>query len=313
MSVLQTARRFDSPLCKATIDESEAMSEELEYVTQEDVDFFWREGYHIVTGFLSPEEAKDYRMKINKVFGFPEQEIESRELHGKTYAAVEWQHRKTYAMADGVTKNRDFWPLIFNRRLRGTVGELLGGEIRYTQHSDLSINLGGGRYHRDGWCREFGVGPDWDDSESPFAVVRIVFYLSDYDDSDSAIIVLPGTHMRESKLNRYEYIFWNRLRVFLRKHNLNEKLPHFFFSGPKVTHKTKPGDCVIFHQRLLHAGGTINGRMPKYAAYLSFGLDNHHSRNHRNYFLNIRDNLDYLREIPSELKDRLKLENLLLE
>ncbi len=289
------------------------MSAQTGFVTRKEVDSFWRDGYHIVPGFLSPEQAKHYRMKINKVFGFPEKEIESKNLHGKTYANAEWVHGKTYAMADGVTKNQDFWPLIFDERLRGTVAQLLGGEIRYPQHSDLSINLGGGRYHRDGWCREFGVGSDWDDRGSAYAIVRIVFYLSDYDDSDSAIIVLPGTHMRESKLNRYEYIFWNRVRVFLRKHRLNEKLPHFFFSGSIVTHKTKPGDCVIFHQRLLHAGGRINGRMPKYAAYLSFGLDNHHSRNHRNYFVNKRDNLDYLHEIPKELKDRLRDQNLLLE
>jgi len=276
--------------------------ENLQFVGQDDIDAFWRDGYHIIGGFLSQAEAKDYRMRINEVFDLPEREIESAALNGETLA-----------MADGVTKNPAFWPLIFDRRLRGTVAELLGGEVRYPQHSDLSINLGGGRYHRDGWCRDFGVGDDWDDSAEPYAIVRVVFYLSDYADSDSAIVVLPGTHMRESKLNRFEYVFWNRLRVFCRKHRLNNRLPHFFFSGRKVTHKTKPGDCVIFHQRMLHAGGSINGRMPKYAAYLSYGLDNHHSRNHRNYFLNIRDNLDYLRELPADLETKLKAENLLLE
>jgi hypothetical protein len=104
----------------------------------------------------------------------------------------------------------------------------------------------------------------------------------------------------------------DRIRSFIRKHGFNNYLPHIFLSGKKVTHKTKPGDCVIFHQRLLHAGGCINASLPKYAAYLSYGLENSHSLNHRNYFLNIRDNLDYLHELPDNLKTMLETEELLL-
>ena len=130
------------------------MNNSNKFVDQKDIDSFRREGFHIVSGFLSSSEAEDYRMKINKVFGLPKREIKSQELGEEFYqltvgGAAE-NHGKTLAMADGVTKNKEFWPLIFNKRLRGVVAELLGGPIKYTQHSDLSINLGGGRYHRDG-------------------------------------------------------------------------------------------------------------------------------------------------------------------
>jgi hypothetical protein len=270
-------------------------------VSPEDKQRFDEDGYHLLKSLLSPDEAKEYRRLIRNCFDLPDEEVTSEAIGSRTYD-----------MADGVTKRPEFWPLIFNERLLGTIRALIGDDIRYTQHSDLHINLGGGRYHRDSRCREFGVGPDWDESAEPYRVVRVAIYLADYDDSTSAIVLLPGTHRRESMLTRYEYRFWNKARVFFRRYGLNEKLPHKFFSGPMVTHRTKPGDCAIFDQRLLHAGGSLTGSHPKYGAFLSYGLDNHHSQNHRQFFLE-RPNSTYTRDIPPELRQKLEEENLYLK
>lgn len=266
--------------------------------TQSERRAFERDGYYVLRGLYTPGEARHYRMCINKVFGLPEEELDNARIDGATHT-----------LADGVTTVPDFWPVIFNERLRTTVRALLGEDIRYTQHSDLHINLHGGRYHRDSACREYGTGPDWDESKEPYKVVRVAIYLSDYHDSGSSIIVLPGTHRRESWLTNREYVFWNKLRTFARDHGRNDLLPHLFLSGPKVTVRTQPGDCVIFDQRLLHAGGVIGKAKPKYAMFLSYGADNAHSRYHRSFFL---ERPTYSPNIPSELEKRLKAENLLL-
>lgn len=259
---------------------------------------FDQDGYYLLRSLLTPKESRYYRHKINRALDLPEADVDNAAIGGHTRS-----------LADGVTKCPDFWPLIFDDRLLDTVRELLGGEVRYTQHSDLQINLHGGRYHRDSACREFGIGPDWDETGAPYKVVRVAIYLSGYRDSGSSIIILPGSHRRETALNRLEYVAWNKLRAFARRRGHNDLLPHLFLTARKIRIKTNPGDCIIFDQRLMHAGGVLRGRKPKYAVFLAYGFDNQHSRNHRAFFLK---RPTYSPEIAPDLRDRLAAANLLL-
>jgi hypothetical protein len=269
-------------------------------ITETDKKRFNEDGYYIIRSLLTLDEARKYRHKINKVFDFPEKDIKSAEI----------SHR-TYALADGVTKNSEFWPIIFNETLTRSIRSLLGNNIRYVQHSDLHINLGGGRYHRDSQCRDFGKGSDWDESNDPYRIVRIAIYLSDYKDSGSSLELLPESHKKESKINRIEYMLWNKLRIKFRKIGLNKYLPHWFASRKKITIKTKPGDCIILDQRLMHAGGNLDDKeYPKYAIYLAFGIDNAHAINHRSFYL---DRPTYNKNIPEDLRIKLKENSLLLE
>jgi hypothetical protein len=270
-----------------------------EIVTDEERAAFETDGYHLVRPLFSPEEAAAWRDRINEVFGFPAGAEAAAQIDGQTHT-----------LADGVTKTEAFWPIIFNERLVATVRALLGEDIRYTQHSDLHINLPGGRWHRDSACRDFGIGEDWIEDDAPYKVVRIAIYLSDHAASNSSLLVLPGSHRRESRLARAEYVSWNRIRSFLRRRGRNDWLPHHFFSAPRHVVRTQPGDCVIFDQRLMHAGGVIHGPEPKYAIYLSFGIDNQHSRNHRAFFLN---RPTYSPDISNALKQRLSEAGLLLD
>jgi hypothetical protein len=258
---------------------------------------FERDGYIVVPGFLNPEEAAGYRRAIADVFDLPQDDVT---------AAIDGA---TMTLADGVTIKPRFWPLIFHPQLLAGVRSVLGPDIRYTQHSDLHINLRGGRWHRDNACRQFDVGPDWDESEAPYKVVRIAIYLSDYADSGSSLMVLPGSHRTESWLQRREYTLWNKLRSAFRRRGQNDRVPHWFFSRPAIRLKTKPGDCVIFDQRVMHAGGVLRGQEPKYAIYLSYGVENLHSHNHRAFFL---DRPTYTRELPAELSAKLEDAGLLL-
>ncbi len=259
---------------------------------------FQKKGYHVIRGLLNADEAESYRFAINGAFGLPRQAVTNADINSQTFT-----------LPDGVTKTAEFWPLIFNQRLKRTIRELLGDDIRYTQHSDLHINLGAGKFHRDSAHREFGVGPDWDEREAAYRVVRVAVYLSDYTDSGSSLIVLPGTHRRESRLNKLELRFWNEIRTRWRKHFDTNTMPQYCVTMPRETIRHRAGDCIVFDQRLVHAGGIVRGKMPKYAIYLSYSVDNLHAHNHHDYYLS---RPTYLPELPPDLSAKLDAEGLLL-
>lgn len=260
---------------------------------------FSKNGFVIIRNLISSEESKKLRLEINKVFKLPNTELTQRQIKGETY---------TYP--DGVTKFDAFWKIIFNKKLLGAIEKTLGSEIRYTQHSDLHINLGAGNYHRDNAYREFMNGPDWNQNKAEYKVVRVAIYLSNYNNSGSSLIVLPGTHKKESKTHSFELKFWRYIRNYLRKKNILLNFPHFFFSNKKISIKTNPGDCVIFDQRLIHAGGVVKGVHPKYSIFLSYGAPNIHSYNHHNFYL---ARPTYLKKISARLRRKLKERKLLLK
>ena len=258
---------------------------------------FNREGFHVLKALFTETEAAQWRSRIRETLQTDGQSCSSGPL-------------KTQTLADGVTKHSCFWEIIFNSNLLSTIRQLIGADIRYTQHSDLHINLPGGRWHRDNAHRHFAHGPDWDEDKSPYRVVRVAIYLSDYSSSGSSLHLLPGSHRREDAINRLEYVLWNRIRSRLRKYGVGNALPHLFFSRTVQSAYTSPGDCIIFDQRLMHAGGRLTGSSSKYSIFLSFGLNNEHSKNHRKFFLK---RPTYSPEIPGALRCRLTEENLFLE
>ena len=81
--------------------------------------------------------------------------------------------------------------------------------------------------------REFNNGPDWNQNKAEYKIVRVAIYLSDYNNSGSSLIVLPGTHKKESRTHAFELKFWRYIRNYLRKKNIVSNLPHFFFQIKK--------------------------------------------------------------------------------
>ena len=149
-------------------------------------------GYVVLRGLLSPEEAAHYRSEIQKLSGVGDADFGKKRLE----------------CADGVSKNRPFWPLIDHPKLIPTIRELLGPTARYTQHSDLHAHRGGVAWHRDSACRAFGVGPDWDESLEPYQVLRVAIYLQTYAESHSSLGVIPGSHRYEEKVAGAEEKLW---------------------------------------------------------------------------------------------------------
>jgi hypothetical protein len=284
---------------------------------------FERDGYVIIPGLLSSEEAAYYRSEIQKLSGLGDADSRTTK----------------FGCPDGVSKNRQFWPLIDHPKLIPAIRELLGPTARYTQHSDLHAHQSAGCWHRDSACRNYGVGPDWDESKEPYQVARVAIYLQSYAESHSSLGVIPGSHRYEEPVHGREEAVWRwliawRERLGSRWGQLTrgERLPlemrmwsfpwMLMRTRPRVGSlpwpppqvpvwiRTEPGDCIIFNQRIFHSGSPTIG--PKYAVFLSYATENEHGRNHIAYYRNIRKDLQY-GPLDPELAEALKSKGLFLE
>ena len=277
---------------------------------------FKQTGFVVVKNLLSSQEVADYKAKLQQLSGLSDRHVDGWKRTSRD--GVSWN------MADGVSKNPEFWSLIVHPRLLSTIREILGSSARYSQHSDLHVHRAGAGWHRDNAHRTYGEGPDWDESEAEYQVVRVAFYLQSYTESGSSLILIPGSHryeerlsVLETKLREYSVRFRRFFQSFTspQASYLQSKIrttPAKFLSPPAqpVYLNTEPGDCIIFDTRVVHSGSPIYG--PKYAIFLSYGADNHHSRNHRRYYLHTRQDLNY-QEFHPDLTDKLKAHDLLLE
>lgn len=255
-------------------------------------DQFEHDGYVVVRNLLTADEVSEYKRKLREVSGLSDRDFDARKarLGG-------------FFVPDGVTKRQEFWELIFHPRLVATIREILGPTARYTQHSDLHVHHGAVGWHRDSANRQFGIGPDWDESREKYLVARVAIYLQSYSESRSALGVIPGSHRQESALTRWELRIWAHIKRITNRPDL---LPRLVTVRPTWV-ATEPGDCMIFNQRILHSGTHIKG--PKYAMFLSYGVENEHARNHRRYYVHGRRELGY-EDYPAELARRLEEENL---
>tara|TARA_B100000686_G_scaffold354687_1_gene466411 strand:- start:131 stop:952 length:822 start_codon:yes stop_codon:yes gene_type:complete len=260
--------------------------------------FFDANGYYLIKKLFNKQECKNFRMAMNKHFKLSECELKQKEIDSQTFVEP-----------DGLTKNKNFWEIIFNQKILKVVREIIGDDISYTQHSDLHINLGAGKYHRDNVDRFYKKGPDWNEKNQDYKVVRVAVYLSDYSKSGSSLVIFPNSNKKETFINKLEFRFWNLIRLKWTSFFNKNKLPHIFLSAKMKKIKNSEGDCIIFDQRLIHAGGVIKGPYPKYACYLSYGAkNNEHTTNHHNYYLS---RPTYLKEIPKDLKKKLEKSYLL--
>jgi hypothetical protein len=253
-------------------------------------DHFEKAGFAHIKGLLSQPEVEHYKNLLQQVSGLND--------HNFDFSKASFNG---FSQADGIVKHEAFWPLIYHSRLVQILKELLPAAPKFIQHTDLHVHHGGVGWHRDNAHRKFKVGPDWDETEQKYSVLRVAFYLQSFDESQFKMGVIPRSHQQESLFN---YLELKGSAIYRR---LFGGLPPLYFSLQPSWIKMEPGDCLIFDQRLLHTGTTILG--PKYSMYLAYGVDNDHAKRHTEYFYN-RKNLEYNR-MPNTLMTVLEEKQLL--
>lgn len=187
---------------------------------------------------------------------------------------------RPWATPDAMNRLPGLRPLLFESRVLEKVRQALGTpDVRFAQHADAHVDRAELRLHRDSVHRTFGRGTDWDEREAPYRLLRVALYLQSHEESGFSFQFVPGSH---------------RQRVV----------------EERCSHAVSPGDCFLFDPRVIHRSSTIRGS--KFGVFWAYGVDNHHSRNHRAYYLYDREDLEYA-PFEAELETQLRQANLWLE
>jgi ectoine hydroxylase-related dioxygenase (phytanoyl-CoA dioxygenase family) len=261
------------------------------------------QGFTVVRGLLTPEEVAHYIERMEALSGITKEGMQG---------SAQWKGTgrgsggSSWTLPDGVVRFEDFWSIVVHERLVGIVRELLGPDIRMLQHNDLHVGFSAISWHRDSVNREFGVGPDWDESDAPYQLVRCGIYLQTYEESSFRLGFIKGSHKpptgtvsQSTKLNEA------KLKWLGAANYLSPKVQMAASNATWIA--TEPGDCLIFDPRAIHSGSYITG--PKYSIFVAYGIENKHFFNHYNYYRNVRKELNY-GDLDPKLVDLLKEKNL---
>jgi len=211
----------------------------------------------------------------------------------------------------GINNYEDLWYLISDERILNFVKKILGKKIYYLYHSAIMKTTEDEHYqhHRDNPNRKFGVGPDWNEKEKKFEILRLGIYLDDFEKTNFRLNMIPKSH--KNKFSWREILRF--LHKKLRKIGINDKIINFLpkIYGEEI--KTTSGTCIFFDPRVYHSPSPHKNS--RRAIFLAYGCDNFHSKNYVNYFTRERKQdhigLDY-ETIKSQVRflDFLKNENL---
>lgn len=210
-----------------------------------------------------------------------------------------------WTVPDGVTRHDEFWDIIFHPKLLAAVRAALGADVRYLQHSDLHVGFSSFSWHRDSVSRALGVGPDWDERDAPYRIVRVGIYLQSAG-GGFRLGLIPGTHRladkraHEARRAIESAAGWTgHVRRFL-----TGTVPPI--PGARWV-SASAGDAVIFDPRVLHTGTPVDGA--KYSVFVAFGVPNRHYEAHARYYRYVRRDLGY-EAMPDALVARLRAEGL---
>lgn len=258
-------------------------------VSTADANEFNRNGYVVVRGLLTPREVAHYKQILQQLSGLTDAD-----------------YPKPWRKPGGVDDYPELWSILVHSRLVSIARSVLYPDIGYLQHSDIHVFSNRTVWHRDNACRNYGEGPDWDESKEKYQVLRAGIYLQSYATSHFALGVIPGSHRREPRFYKTEIFIRNRIAHWMGKHRVSPRL----ISTQVDWIKTEPGDAVLFDARLLHSPSPIRG--PKYSIFVTYGPDNIHSRNHMNDYAKKRSGVEY-RPMFAGLRELLAQNGLLCE
>lgn len=259
---------------------------------------FRERGFIVARGVLSPSDVAEYRGLL-----LQRSNIDPATHRASGRGAGSWND------TDGVSKDPAFWNVIFNDRIHVAVTDAIGPGFKYLQHSDLQVGFSAIAWHRDNVNRTYGVGPDWDESDGSYGLVRVGIYLQRFADSGFRLGFIPGSHRFDGHggdLSRRA-----RELMFKAQGGLSYLGPRFQqLSKAAEWVATDPGDAIVFDPRILHSGSYIQGL--KLSMFVGYGQENRHFADLQNYYRHVRTELGY-EPFTAQLIDRLRSENLYAE
>jgi hypothetical protein len=252
---------------------------------------FEKDGFFVLKNVLSQDDVRKYREALQDLSGFEETDFVDQ--HPLKTLFKKTPKKLRFTQADGVTKNKPLWPLLWNKKTLDVLNSLFSKPVHLLHHNDIHVGFSASGWHRDSVDREYNVGPEWDESDEPYELVRVGYYLMSYDECKFALGVLPGTHKYESKLTIFERFFpsklgkLGRLLVAIRYFLIGQNL----FTHKAFWYKPEPGDCIVFNPKLLHNG--MYPRGPKFSMFVGYGVPGRHYDRYTDFYENRRKDLSY--------------------
>lgn len=225
---------------------------------------------------VAPDEMSDFVDAAEAATG----------LGVKEYPQVFQGLRDPVSVVGGVMDNPPFWPLVWNPRLLRRLRSLVGNDLRFVGRDAVAMHTSSYGFHADNRIHSLLHGTDYGTDHS---TTRVIFYLGRPGRPAARFGFQPFSHRVEG----------------------DRPVPPAVGRGKPapVWLEVPPGDCVVFDDRLVHSGESLQG--PKTMVVLTFDRDSESAR--RSFFEHriLREDAGYNR-FPEAFAEGLLAKDLLL-
>lgn len=229
-------------------------------LTQEDVDSFWDQGYLVVPGVLTQDEAKHFGRLI--------MDLLPRDLHIPDYwESVAGRIKPFYTPGNDTFDGPDFIPLYQNPTLYNVMAQLLEHPNLLVRDGSVSITLRNDVPESSPLSQDVHLDPAVPDVDNFLFTDEEVeiggcYYFTDVEPCGGGIHVVPGGHRiveaeaRAAAKGRQLYDKWR-------------KIDHL----DTVEVPAKAGDFVLMHHLMPHAASHNHRSTTRLAQFFRYGRD----------------------------------------
>jgi hypothetical protein len=209
---------------------------------------------------------------------------------------------------DAVNRFPEALEVLTRKPIIASMHDIIGDDVKFLQLADLHYNHNADGWHRDSTNRAFGHGNDWNEDTEKYDIAKLILYI---EVDQFGLAIIAGSHRSNTSIPESHL-------AFSAAHALTDEdiaADRKFDAGTIVLISPRPGDAILFDERLLHCGRPHDGEQfsgkliaPKMTLCWVFGRESQHAHRFHSYFRFVRANYDPL---TSEVRARLSSAKLL--
>jgi hypothetical protein len=232
-------------------------------LTQEDVDLFWEQGFLVVRGVLTPDDAKHFGRLI--------MDLLPRDLHiPDHWHSVDGRIKPFYTPGNETFDGPEFIPLWQNSTLYSVMAQLLEYPNLQMNDGSVAITLRNTGPKEGPLSQAVHIDPAVPEDVDDFLFIPEeleiggCYYFTDVEPGGGGVHVVPGGHR----------IVEEEARATVRGRQLHDKwrlITHL--DTVEVT--ANAGDFVLMHHLMPHAGSHNRHSRTRLAQFFRYGRDDH--------------------------------------
>ena len=121
---------------------------------------------------------------------------------------------------------------------------------------------------------------NWNSKKGNYKIFRVAIQLTDYNETESSIILFPGSHIRENKFFRIKVNLYNFIKSKLRKIKIDNFFPINILFYNYINIKNLKGDLwnsIVYSKDLFEY---LSGK--QFITYAAYGIEIHNNDNNNN-------------------------------